>query len=120
LSAIKGKLQRASFSSPSKARLYFKLDDILAATSAKVQLHIILFPETVRAGARININTKSLGLVRKGNTGAAPVERRVPAEAFKFFEWPPTFQWHHRHQNRRALCLESACKFRWPGFPRLL
>jgi hypothetical protein len=117
---IKGKLQRASFSGLSKARAYFKLDEILAATSAQVQLYIILFPETVRAGVRINIDTNSMWRVCKGNTGAASLERRVPAEVFRFFEWPPTFQWHHKHQNRRALCLESACKFRRPGFPRWL
>jgi hypothetical protein len=117
---IKGKLQRASSSGPSKASAYFKLDAILVASSAKVQLYIILFTETVRAGVRINIDSKSMGRVRKGNTGAASLERSVPAEVFRFFEWPPTFQWHHRHQNRRALCLESACKFRRLGYPRWL
>jgi hypothetical protein len=55
---IKGKLQRASFSGSPKAKAYFKFDDILAAASAKVQLYIILFLETVRAGVRINIDTK--------------------------------------------------------------
>jgi len=46
------------------------------------QLYIILFPEAVSAGVRINIDTKPMGRARKGSAGAASLERRVPAEVF--------------------------------------
>jgi hypothetical protein len=66
--------------------------------------------ETYAVGHIIDEEHKEAAVLEEKSLCPRKVDTSVQG-GLKFCEWPPAFQWHHKHRNRRALDLESFCEF---------